>query len=457
MRRRRAFKIAVCIGLAGLLSLASGCRDDKPFGPKDRAELAVMYGDERSFATDYGRAFAALFPNVTIRVVPTGTETAESPDIALSNLAQYEERATAGSFVNLEPLIRSDQYDLDSIAPVVLHLLRGYGSGQLYGLAPVFSAQALYYNEDLFREKGVEPPVNRMSWAEVLRLAERFAEAEGGNGGGTDPDSEEAGMGSDGSGAGSQDGEVVGLTFPSTVTIASLLARIGQTEGLNLIDPVQHTLLLDSPKWKENADLLLRAFRSGAARISDEATGRTPDEMARKHLFAAGRSAMAVEDESLLSLLTSGMLERPIPFATVTAPVSTGDRNLGYGQRLDKIFSIHADSDQLDAAWEFLKFAAGEDRAKRQARTDRELVSRIPYAYERSPVYEAFYAPDANSESRPNGGLGYQDYTMLIGLIDEQLRSVLQGGQTWEEAVARMKADAAPLLANLDSSKTGER
>ncbi len=453
MRRRQTIKIAFCVGLAGLLSLASGCRDDKPFGPKDRAELSLMYGSEQSFESDYGRAFAARFPNVTIRVVPIGTETSEPPDVVLLNLAEYEESAAAGSIVNLEPFVRRDNYNLESVAPAVLHLLRGYGSGQLYGLAPIFSAQALYYNDELFREKGIEPPTNRMSWTEVLRLAERFVESGGGNGGGSESGSGEAGMGNSDSSEGNQ-GEVVGLTFPSNDTIATLLSRIGQTDGLNLIDPVQHTILLDSPMWKEKADLLLGAFRSGAVRISDEATGRTPNEIAGKHLFAAGRSAMAVEDESLMAILTSGLLERTISYAAVTAPVNTSDRNLGHGQRLDTIFSIRSDSEDLDVAWEFVKFAAGEDLAKRRARTNRELVSRIPYAYEREPVYEAFYIPDANPELRPDSGLGNTGYGTLMSVIDEQLRSVLEESQTWEEAVAQMKEKAEPVLKEAFDEKT---
>ncbi|GIO14862.1 hypothetical protein J19TS2_44170 [Cohnella xylanilytica] len=428
MRRRSGHAIVASLLLFNFV--ATGCQEEKPFGEKSRAELSVMYGDERSFEADYGRAFRAKYPNVEFRVVPISSEPDDWPDIVLSGLSDYERRAADGTIASLEPLIRRDRYDLANVAPSVLRLLRGYGAGELYGLAPVFSARALYYNEDLFKEKGVAPPADRMTWPEVLRLAERFPVQ------------------------GDDDDDIYGLTLPSSSSLGSLLTDIGQSEGLTLIDPVGQALLFDSPKWGETADLMLRAFKSGTVRISGEPVGRTPDEMLRSHLFAAGRSAMAVQDESLLALLSSGVISVPFTYSIVAAPVSSQDRNVAFGQSLNVIFSIHSASRAKDAAWEFIKFAAGDERARRESRSGSALVARTPYQYEREERYEAFYALDANPDLRPLSELNPEAQAALMRLLDEGLNSVLEERQTWEEAVAQMKEKAEPVLKEAFREKT---
>jgi len=76
--------------------------------------------------------------------------------------------------VELDPLIEQDRFDTSGIYSAVIDQLRESGNGKLYGLAPEFITNAIFFNADLFRKYGVELPTDRMSWDEVLRLAQRF-------------------------------------------------------------------------------------------------------------------------------------------------------------------------------------------------------------------------------------------------------------------------------------------
>lgn len=59
--------------------------------------------------------------------------------------------------------------------PRLIDMLRERGGGSLYGLIPFFYPSVIFYNAELFREHGIEPPHNKMSWKETLELAKSFA------------------------------------------------------------------------------------------------------------------------------------------------------------------------------------------------------------------------------------------------------------------------------------------
>src|SRR5690606_15788874 len=116
--------------------------------------------------------------------------------------------------------------------------LREKGGGQLYGLAPEFYAQALFYNKALFDAYGISHPTDRMSWEEVLQLAARFPSD------GTDGD------------------RIYGLKYGYQMNLFQLGTQIGATNELTLVDPTTMTVTIGTEGWKAAFDTALSAINS---------------------------------------------------------------------------------------------------------------------------------------------------------------------------------------------------
>lgn len=387
--------------------ICAGCSGEKPKG-EEQVKLKVMYSSAQKFYENYGNSFKARFPGVEFEIVSLLSDAREA-DIAISNLGEYADRATNGEILDLEPYIKKDEYDLASIAPAVSDLLKEYGNGKYYGFASYFSTQVLYYNTELFDRYGVPYPQDAMSWADIIQLAQRFPVSD----------------------------ELKGLVLPPSTSPASMLIEMGQAEGLQVIDAAQKSLLLGSPSWKSLTGPLLDGLRSGTIHFSQELAARTPDEAFTNNPFAGGNGAMAIQDESLMAMLTSGYFSSKIPtYATVAAPASANNRTIGAGHRIDEIFSIGASAAHKDKAWDFLTYIGGEEYARNKAKLGAALVSRTPFMYEREKPFEAFYKLGANLNWKPYAGMDAVDYIPLLQSVNQHLNDVLHDKMTWEQAVA---------------------
>lgn len=96
------------------------------------------------------------------------------PDVVLIDEAYMETMASKEMLYRLDSTIQQDNFDTDSILPFVMGRIKEMGAGSIYGLATSFYTYALYYNIDLFEQYKIDLPRDRMTWEELLALAERF-------------------------------------------------------------------------------------------------------------------------------------------------------------------------------------------------------------------------------------------------------------------------------------------
>jgi ABC-type glycerol-3-phosphate transport system substrate-binding protein len=328
---------AICILITGMLCLVSGCAAPEP----EPLTLTVRYPSVQSFYKRYGYAFEDKYPHITVQVVQDPmeqTDDAPGADVVfMHSLPLYSKRIEEGRLKDLTPLMKRDGFPPDTFSPAVLDLLRHASpDGNLYGLAPAYSSDALYYNKSLFRLYGVPEPRNRMTWSEVFELAGRFPKT-------TDSGKPLYGF---------------QMNFYKNVAL-NILLEVGKTEGLSYIDPATYRITMNTEGWRSVWFETVEAFRSGAIRD----TGEGEEEGIAFSPFFRGEAAMMVG--SFMDAYNFDVLSRfpdgsVIDWGMVTVPVSRRHPDLSSAYALHEIYGVSADASHPEEAWELVKFIAAD-------------------------------------------------------------------------------------------------
>ncbi|MNW37652.1 Bacterial extracellular solute-binding protein [compost metagenome] len=360
------------IGLAGCTSLPKA----------NTTKLKVMTYDKenRYFNNQYGDMFHAQNGSIKIELVRPKSKKLERTasnyvqaleqsieqeqlDVLYLNIDDYNRLSAAGFLLDLEPLVVRDHYNIDTIYPSITSFLREQGGGRLYGFAPTFQRQAIFYNMDLFDQYGIEPPHDGMTWQELIDLAGRFP---------TDGDEQSRIYGGF---------TCFGLDKESP--LRELGVRIGLSMGLKAVNLDTMKVTVDTEGWKQ-------AYEQAQAALSKNVLHKgefnTDEDFAEQQLFAKGRQAMLIEDEpswaySVLDYIKSGKSGvKPFRLGMVVGPVGSSNREITRDLNLnnDYVYAIRANSSNVDAAWELLKFMQGDEVASKLARRpDNGIPSRM--------------------------------------------------------------------------------
>ncbi|MNW44709.1 putative arabinose-binding protein precursor [compost metagenome] len=366
----KVFLVVFCL-------LISGCSVSNSSKVEQTRHLKVMYFSEEFFYQDYGDLFQTKYPDTNIEVVETQNFDLESskdaiklcidkakPDVLLLSPEQYEQYGIDGMLLDLDPLIQKDQYNIDDINPSVIELLKEKGNGKLYGLSPRFYANALYYNMDLFKKFGVEPPHDNMTWEEILNLAQRFPSDSSSN------------------------DRIFGFGTPLAETIYGIANRIAYTQGLNTVNTKTMKVNLTTDSWKSIWDLAFKSSESGAVFLPEKSPSVVSfEDYYKSKPFLMGKMAMTVDDSSLLQNLKDAKKSikdfKDFQLGVVTGPVDPMNRNSSRDMELSEIFAIRSDTPNLEAAWDFIKFISGKEYAKVKFRVlNGNLPSRMDFIRE---------------------------------------------------------------------------
>lgn len=437
--------IAACSGNGGKTNLG-----DETYTVK------VLYYDEQQFFREYGDLLYAKYPNIEIEVVNLQSLYSmnrdpdfdrnkafidfideKKPDVLMLSPEQYKQLYEEGTLLDLEPLIKADDYDIESIIPGVIDLLKEQAKGKLHGLATRFYSSALYYNISLFDKYGIEHPKDNMSWEEILQLARRFPAD------------------------GSEEDRIYGLGGQEYLQYSQLLQMISATEGLLYVDPFAKKMTINNDKWKHIFSMIVEAYHSGAIPLANDQQmpmqGTTYEDFLLRNKFVVGKVAMTIDGSQLLDQLKQvreRMPDRePVDYALVTAPVDPNNREAGGQMRVHEIFSIHSSSEQIEPAWEIVKYINSEEMARIKSRSTAELLTRSTYMVERDgKSIEAFYKlkPITTNlyegfENLPNA-FNMQFYSLL----NEQLKAVVEEGKPIDEVLEKLDTEGQKLLMQVD-------
>lgn len=378
-----------------LFSLA-GCRPDglenvqewKPMEEHTPVSLKIMYPSEERFYVKYGNLFMSKYPNVNVEVASmekvystSHNQTAameefinkEQPDVLyLWNMDQYIRYAAEGRLYALDTIIRQDRFDLTALAPAVIELLRSKGEGRLYGLGNSYYALALFYNKDLFDQYGVPYPKNRMSWDKAYDLARKFS------------------AGSD------KNSRIYGLQYKNGTHPYYFLQSIGGGQQLEIIDPDLKKVKISAEAWENIIRKTSDVYKSGSLYLDSDSLHDKPvfSDPRKRDPFIAGKTAMAIDDPSLLAILKEKETRKETMFEwdLVTVPVDPKHSDTGSDFMINDLFAINSRSSQLRPAWEFIKYIYDDEYSRIKSRTERGLMTRVKYSNEKyGRNLEAFY------------------------------------------------------------------
>lgn len=430
--------------------LFAGCSSGPANKTEQPSSLKVMYMDERYFFQQYGDLFAMKHPNIDIQVVSTRSMYGngeikdydkafnefvekEKPDIILLDPERYGKYAADGKLAELDTLIQRDKYNTETIYPALLELLKEKGGGKLYGLSPSFYGDAVFYNADLFKKYGIDLPKDGITWQELLDSARRFP---------TD---------------GEEKTRIYGYGNRYSLGASELVQSIASTEGLKYINQDTQKVTINTDSWKKAVKLAMDALDSKAIYNPKDGgfQGGTMEEYYQSDLFLMGRMAITRGNASILQNIKEAKNAlknyKPFEIGIVAGPVDPAAPDKTRNVSIGEIFSIRANTENADAAWEFIKFINGDEFAKVKSRTfSSGLLSRMGYTKELDGIsLEAFYklSPDiGNNILSTEDKIPNDFYMKFQPLLEKEIGLIVDKKKSIDEALKTIQDEGQAAL-----------
>ncbi|MCR8846143.1 extracellular solute-binding protein [Paenibacillus sp. SC116] len=458
----RHWKIVVVFCLA--ITLLAGCtgedKSELPPLPKDGSgTIRILFGNEEQFMSEYGNAFHVKYPEIEFEILPTRElfkslgkdgdyyqnfiEFIKNKQLDVVMLAQsdYEHLASVGILYPIESLIKDEKYPIDDFHPGVIDLLREKGGNTLYGVAAQFQSSALFYNAELFKEYGVDPPRHKMSVQEMLELAEQFP-----------------------SKSNSDKDRTYGF-HSEYMSPSQMLLLLAEMSNLQIVDPTADKIVMDSEAWKS-------IFVSYAELVKEKKTNliKSNDDMRPGQGFAQGNVAMTIGNSYMIAQIENahrysqdGEKKKGFEWGMVTVPVDPANPDESPMVQLGSIFAIPKDSLNKNAAWEFVKFSAGPEMARINGRASSKLTTRTKYQQEiagKSPEAFTLLKPGSNAralyKTLSKNKVSDEFFSAFHNKLDESIMAVADGKKSPEQAYEQLLPELQKQL-DIDKNKREDK
>ncbi|WP_164931652.1 ABC transporter substrate-binding protein [Longirhabdus pacifica] len=422
------------------MSMLAACNNTLEEAEENKITLKVLFRSEESFFQQYGGYYSAANSNVDFEVIETDHLSEydeendgmhvlnydekikkliedEKPDIMILDEIIFKQFIEENRLYSLDELMVKDNFDIDNIEDSVLESLRYLGDGMLYGLAPHFISQALFYNKDLFDEKDVQYPTDFMTWEEVFDVAKLFS---------------------------TEHEKGAGLLPYSNMSISELIMMMGNVNELYIVDEDSLEVTMNTEPWTEIFETVIKAYQSGAVYTKDQVDDDEHEQSTHsiEGDFAKGNIAMTIGDYWMVDDLKRADYNPEVErfnWDIVTAPVDAEQRKSGGSIHIYDIFSINSQTEHIDAAWDFIQYVNGNEQAQIMAKANSSnLLSRKTNSFiESSDVnLDAFYKVSAGPT------LSY-DFNKFPGMFlitfdeifEQEVQLAYEGEKTIEEAL----------------------
>lgn len=421
-----AFAVVVCLAVAGC---SSGNSDEAaPAKPKKISGDIVMAepGDnpgDIALRNQLAKAFMEAHPNVHVKVlivpatnynekVQTMIAGGKAPDIFTSGDVQIPNIVAKKFALDLKPYVKRDNYSLADFYPQVIQGLTY--NGQLVGLTDNWDTQVMYYNEDLFKSAGVEPPTSDWTWDDFTAAAQKLT-----------------------SGSGSS--KVYGAVFDNW--FAPYYDQMWSYGGEPYPDNGK-SCGYDSPASQSAFESIVSLYKSGSS--------PTPSQFASQgaeQLFLSGKVGM---------MLGSGRwaaydMRDVKRFNWKVAPIPSGPEGRANFFHL-AMFAVARGSKNPEAAWEFLKFMVSEQGIKlglsamqgipaRRSIADSDSFRNDPFVVKHDAV-----APFIDSLPTVRRAPNLTNFNQVQDTVDAQLDPMWSLKATPAEVLPKVCQKVTPLL-----------
>lgn len=265
------------------------------------------------------------------------------PDVFLINYRRFGQYAARGALEPVGPLLnQSETLQEEDFYKQTLDAFR-YRGGELTCVPQNISSLVVYYNRDLFEANGVPLPETGWTWDEFIAAAEALT---------YDRDSD--GL-----------NEVYGVAVdPSFIRYAPFIWGAGGEIVDNIENPT--TLTLDTPEARAGIEALISLGYTDHGVVPNESEALAEDDESR---FLRGGAAMLLQSRRVVPTL------REIEdFTWDVAPLPEGPAGPATVLHSDA-FCVAADTENPEAAWQFIEYAAGVEGQTILAYTGRTVPS----------------------------------------------------------------------------------
>jgi multiple sugar transport system substrate-binding protein len=309
---------------------------------QEPASLRFAFWGDPAEQTAYERViaeFEATHPDVEVvadytpgqsdfyRKITTDFAGGDPPDVFLINYRQFGQYAARGALQPVAPyLASSETISVADYAPISMDAFKFRGREQTC-MPQNVSSLVVYYNADLFSANNVPLPEAGWTWDEFVAAAEALTQD------------------TDGDGQIDQFGVVV---EPTLYRMAPFVWSAGGEIVDDLDNPT--TLTLDTPEALEGIEKFVSLGAAGHNVVPSEAEVAAEDDGTR---FMRGGAAMFLQSRrevpTLREIEAFTWDVAPLPIIDEAATVLHSDA-----------FCMAATSEEKDAVWAFIEYAAGE-------------------------------------------------------------------------------------------------
>lgn len=228
--------------------------------------------------------------------------------------------------------------------------------------------------------------------------------------------------------------------------------------GLKAVNLDTMQVTMDTEGWKQAYELAQAALSTNALHKG----GFNADEdFDGQQLFAKGRQAMLITDEpswaySVLDYIKSDKSGvKPFRVGMVVGPADPSNREITRDLNMnnDYVYAIRANSSNVDAAWELLKFMQGDKVASKLARRpDHGIPSRMGqtsdyYGINLDGFYHLTSLPLSNYYDDPNSSIITDEFKERYEEISyRELTQVEKSQKSLDDALQTIQRDAQAAL-----------
>ena len=252
-----------------------------------------------------------------------------APDVFVLSYQRFPAYAARGILEPLDPYLRaSTALDANDLYPDALDAFRATDiADDGLGAIPLnASSLVVYYNSDLFAQRGVSVPTDGWSWEEFATAAEALTFNR------------------------DRDGQIGVHGLAIEPRLSRSAAFVWGAGGDLIDDPVQPTrLTLDTPEAQEGLRWFAELGPAGRNVTPTSLEARQVNDLAR---FAAGRAAMFVHTRRVVPVLREA---KNLNWDVAPLPVGATPANVLHTDGL----CLLAGARDKEAAWSFIEFAVG--------------------------------------------------------------------------------------------------
>lgn len=448
---RKAKQIMVLFSVSLLVfGVLAGCMN-KEAGGLSSGETKVLrvmggWGDEQYVRTNW-TDYYELTHDVEVEIIPMyepvpQQEEAEPetpmdrmkrvltgdrpPDvIILDDLNMLSMLVEEGLLQPLDTFMEKSNFDVNNLVPAVREGIREAGDGHsLYALAQTFSAQALFYNKDLFSAKGLPYPTDQMTWDELAELAVQFNSGEGAE-------------------------RIYGFWTNQGQGFYHFLTVFASPLELSIFTDDFQGVTFNTPAWERAVNKYIQFVQDGVfPREPDFSQEWTPEMDLFWRAFYMGRAAMAIMDSyELQHLQNMAMYDSEamnFDWDVVTVPVHAEAPGIGGQLYVQGLMAINRNAEQPELAWDFIHFLNGDRILKMKSRQQGLFVTQESYIQnhlEQGPAnIQAFYqlkpAPNPLNQAYQQGS---EKVYEVIAMADQLFQEMMKGERDVQEGLSEMQ------------------